>query len=158
MHIKHQSDHQIILSQLISSPLKVVQTFIIMYYERLIKVHFRLYISLGIICKTVIGRKHEWRFVYYFLLLSRFNLTLSWRRPISYRNQSIDLRSKSMDWFLYDIGLRHERVKSNHQLYTITTWSTKNLSLKTDKFLPMRRRPVIITNFLLIKIQLKGIS
>ena len=30
-------------------------------------------------------------------------LTLSWRRPLSYRNQSID-------WFLYDIGLRHERV------------------------------------------------
>ena len=38
-------------------------------------------------------------------------LTLSWRRPISYRPQSIDLRSKSMDLFLYDIGLRHERVK-----------------------------------------------
>ena len=29
---------------------------------------------------------------------------------ISYRNQSIDLQSKSMDWFLYDNGLRHERV------------------------------------------------
>ena len=29
----------------------------------------------------------------------------------TYRNQSIDLRSKSVDWFLYDIGLRHERVK-----------------------------------------------
>ena len=40
-------------------------------------------------------------------------LTLSWRRPVSYRNQSIDLRSKSMNWFLYDIGLRHERVKNN---------------------------------------------
>ena len=39
-----------------------------------------------------------------------FSLTLSWRRPISYRNQSIDLQSKSMDWFLYNIGLRHERV------------------------------------------------
>ena len=39
------------------------------------------------------------------------NLTLSWRMPLSYRNQSIDLRSKSMDWFLYDNGLRHERVK-----------------------------------------------
>ena len=39
-------------------------------------------------------------------------LTLSWRRPSSYRNQSIDLRSKSMDWFLYDNGLRHERVNS----------------------------------------------
>ena len=38
-------------------------------------------------------------------------LTLSWRRPLSYRNQSIGLRSKSMDWFLYDNGLRHERVK-----------------------------------------------
>ena len=46
-------------------------------------------------------------------------LTLSWRKPILYRNQSIDLRSKSMDWFLYDIGLRHERVKQcfeNHDL------------------------------------------
>ena len=38
-------------------------------------------------------------------------LSLSWRRPLSYGNQSIDLRSKSMDWFLYDNGLRHERVK-----------------------------------------------
>ena len=33
-----------------------------------------------------------------------FPLTLSWRRPLSYRNQSID-------WFLYDNVLRHERVK-----------------------------------------------
>ena len=42
-----------------------------------------------------------------------FKLTLSWRGPKSYRNQSIDLQSKSMDWFLYDIGLRHERVKAS---------------------------------------------
>ena len=40
-------------------------------------------------------------------------LTLSWRRLLSYRNQSIDLLRKSMDWFLYDNGLRHERVKSS---------------------------------------------
>ena len=33
-----------------------------------------------------------------------FPLTLSWRRPLSYRNQSID-------WFLYDNVLRHERIK-----------------------------------------------
>ena len=39
-----------------------------------------------------------------------FFLILSWRRSLSYRNQSIDSRSKSMDWFLYDNGLRHERV------------------------------------------------
>ena len=38
-------------------------------------------------------------------------LTLSRQRPISYRNQSIDLLCKSMDWFLYDISLRHERIK-----------------------------------------------
>ena len=38
------------------------------------------------------------------------NLTFSWQRLLSYRNQSIDLLSKSMDWFLYDNGLRHERV------------------------------------------------
>ena len=39
-------------------------------------------------------------------------LTLSWRRPLSYRNQSIDLRSKSI--------LRHERVKlgSYHSGYS----------------------------------------
>ena len=39
-------------------------------------------------------------------------LTLSWRRSLSYRNQSIDLLCKSMDWFLYDNGLRYERVNS----------------------------------------------
>ena len=38
------------------------------------------------------------------------NLTLSWRRPLPYRNQSIDLKSKSMDWFLYDNILHHPRV------------------------------------------------
>ena len=31
--------------------------------------------------------------------------------PLSYRNQSIDLLRKSMDWFLYDNDLRHERVE-----------------------------------------------
>ena len=38
-------------------------------------------------------------------------LILSWRRPLSYRNLSTDLLRKSMDWFLYDNGLRHEKVK-----------------------------------------------
>ena len=39
-------------------------------------------------------------------------LTLSRRRSLSYRNQSIDLLRKSMDWFLYGNGHHHERV--NH--------------------------------------------
>ena len=38
-------------------------------------------------------------------------LTLSLRKPLSYRNQSIDLFLKPMDRFLYDNGLCHERVK-----------------------------------------------
>ena len=54
------------------------------------------------LCASIIyikhGNIHPWN-----------HLTLSWRRQLSYRNQSIDLRSKSMDWFLYDSGLRHER-------------------------------------------------
>ena len=42
---------------------------------------------------------------------SSTSLTLSWPRPLSYRNQSINLLRNSMDWLLYDNGLRHERVK-----------------------------------------------
>ena len=36
---------------------------------------------------------------------------LSWRRFLSYRNQTIDLLCKSMDWLIYDWISRHERVK-----------------------------------------------
>ena len=43
-------------------------------------------------------------------LVCNIMLTLSWQWLLSYRNQSIDLQSKSMDWFLYDNGLHHERV------------------------------------------------
>ena len=39
-------------------------------------------------------------------------LTLSWRRSLLYRSQSIDFSCKSMDWFLYDRDLRHERVSA----------------------------------------------
>ena len=38
-------------------------------------------------------------------------LTLSWRRSLSYRNTSIDLPFRLVDWFLYDRDFRHERVK-----------------------------------------------
>ena len=38
-------------------------------------------------------------------------LSLLWRRSQPYRNQSIDLQSKSMGWFLFNKNLRHERVK-----------------------------------------------
>ena len=52
-------------------------------------------------------------------------LTLSWRRPLSYRHQSIDFLYKSMDWFLYDNGLRHERVK-NTFFIELLQWLLQN--------------------------------
>ena len=50
-----------------------------------------------------------------------WDLTLSCRRPISYRNQYIDFLCKSMDWFLCNIGLRHERVKWNEIYDSLTS-------------------------------------
>ena len=38
------------------------------------------------------------------------HLTLSWRRSLSYRNQSTDFLGKSIDWFLYNKDPRYERV------------------------------------------------
>ena len=46
-------------------------------------------------------------------LLDLIALTLLWPRFLSYRNQSIDLHSKSKDWFIHDRDLRHKRVKSS---------------------------------------------
>ena len=37
--------------------------------------------------------------------------TLSWRRLLLYRDQSFVLLCNSMDWFLYDRDLCHERVE-----------------------------------------------
>ena len=56
-------------------------------------------------------------------------LTLSWRRSLSYRNQSIDLQSKSqwaslfvcLFFVFFDRGLLYERVKSDK----LQSWSLK---------------------------------
>ena len=53
------------------------------------------------------------------ILCISVDLTLSWRRSLSYRNQPIDLLCKSMDWLLYDINLRHERVSRGWTSKTI---------------------------------------
>ena len=44
------------------------------------------------------------------LIIRFITLTLSWRRPLSYRNQ----------WFLYDNGFRHKRVKRDPSRYLLT--------------------------------------
>ena len=45
---------------------------------------------------------------YLCIIFDYFNSFMT--RLLSYRNQSTDLLRKSMDWFLYENGLRHERV------------------------------------------------
>ena len=54
---------------------------------------------------------------------------------LSYRNQSIDLQSKSMNWFLYERSLRHERL--NEESYSHLFFNTntiKNISTKFHGF------------------------
>ena len=70
---------------------------------------------------------------------ARIELTLSCRGPLSYRNQSINLLCKSMDWFLYDDGLRHERVNILHRkklqhLHFYNESSPKQSKIKTNLF------------------------
>ena len=48
--------------------------------------------------------------------------------PLSYRNQSIDLPRKSMDRFLYDNGLRHERVKNTASAFSAPTQAKVNVA------------------------------
>ena len=54
-------------------------------------------------------------------------LTLKWRRSLSYRNQSIDLQSRSKDWFLYDNSLRHKRVKGKRCSYYLSSTFVKHM-------------------------------
>ena len=70
------------------------------YHKILEKVNSSIFISR---CSF----KNNSTFFYFF-----FHLTLSWRKPLSYRNHSIDLLCKSIDWFLYDNSLRQERVNA----------------------------------------------
>ena len=73
-----------------------------------------------------------------------FFLTLSRPRPISYRKQSIDLLCKSMDWFLYDIGFHHERVKLSSDTTATTLQELFNESLSNCEF-PGKLKLVDIT-------------
>ena len=74
------------------------------------------------------------------------SLTLSQQRSLSYRNQCIDLQSKSMDWFLQDRNLRQERVntfqanipfryRSSHQNCSVEIGVLKNFPKFTGNHL-----------------------
>ena len=76
------------------------------------------------VLQSVLESQREKRVMFNHMTKKKVNwtvpLTLSWRRPLWYRNQPIDLQSKSMDWFLYDNGVRHERVNKNRGAHTLT--------------------------------------
>ena len=85
---------------------------------------------------TIIYWNEAWLLLTFFMCLPN-QLTLSWRRPLSYRKQSIDLRSKSMNWFLYDNSLRHERVKFYtfycHILKSTDVWKRRLIKEKENE-------------------------
>ena len=62
--------------------------------------------------------------------LTTQSLASSWRRSLSYRNESIDLLCKSMDWFLYDRALRHERIKKSWEWNILPMANWKELRKK----------------------------
>ena len=80
-------------------------------------------------------------------------LTLSWRRPLSYWKQSIDLLCKSIDWFLYDNGLRHERVKNRLNQISFSYRNSFNImvwgSISLNRFKKPFRKAKKSTNFIL---------
>ena len=69
------------------------------------------------------------------------SLTLSRRRSVPYRNQSIHFLCKSMDWFLYDKDLRHESIKrarkSNKQTDMLQELG-KTIFLQFEQFIYIR--------------------
>ena len=89
--------------------------------------HIRIFLNISVVflgfladykypifCKWTLQSLHKHKSDFQVLITC---LTLSRRRPISYRNQSIHLLCKSMDKFLYDIGLRRERVTFINKVY-----------------------------------------
>ena len=78
-------------------------------------------------------------------------LTLSWRKFLSYRNQSIDLQSKSMDWFLYGRNLRHEKVNYIELYWTVEMRIVSNLYIYSNYTLSlMTFRSLKYLKFILI--------
>ena len=83
---------------------------------------------------------------YCYSMLHAMILTLPLHRPLSYRNQSINLLSKSMDWLLYDRDLRHKRVKD-----TLREKGSSNKTLALRKSTNMDVWAVAILNQLFIR-------
>ena len=121
-------------------------SFLVLIYKAISKTKFDVFVHSKTqktkenkqwLWKNEISKWQEWTFKI------SVTLTLSWRRPLSYRIQSTDLRSKSMDWFLYDNGLRHERVKIFNFVISFSKNAQRNFTVsKFPLFCLMRTRIV----------------
>ena len=72
---------------------------------------------------------------------TKLYLTLSWRRYLSYRNQSTDFQNKSMDWFLYMIGTTIMK-----ELITDTITYVHFLSIHLVKFLSLLTKEILLVD------------
>ena len=95
-----------------------------------ITLSFFFEISVFVIMNNLISKTNSRSFTLW--------LTLSWRRSLSYRNQSIDLLCKSMDWFLYDNGPRHERVNELNKRFLRFSFNGENKSID-ESMIPVCR-------------------
>ena len=97
------------------------------------------------------GKLYYLSSVIQFISVVKFAITYS--QPLSYRNQSID-------WFLYDKGLRHERVKhfftdKSHLLYSTCNenyfWVSNTYILKSCVFQNSDRKNLRQSKWLMTK-------
>ena len=80
------------------------------------------------------------------------HLTVSWRGVLSYRNHSIDLQSKSMDWFLYMITasvMKELKIVIKLQIFQLSYYSPLFLFYTPWKHLPSEniRKPLGLLMF-----------
>ena len=64
---------------------------------------------------------------------------------VPYRNQSIDLQNKSMDWFLFDKDLRREKVKVCLRILRQCTKGLNYLHWQYNKILLLLEIQIIIS-------------
>ena len=105
-------------------------------FQICISVHLINYLKQNVIAKiwatrTLFQMIKIHKFLY--LPVSKYSLTLSWRRTLSYRNQSIDLLRQSRNWFLYDNSLRHERVNPGWEMVFRFAYAARFCAIKLEK-------------------------
>ena len=90
---------------------------------------------MGIFVRSGLSKLQHQRSIFSYLKMD-IVLILSWRRPLSYRNQSIDLLCKWMDWFLYDRASVMKELKYTASIYQ------QDISAKTESTKVLQKHPL----------------